>query len=145
MDSSIHHLHNINQWAVLVAALFQWLLGAAWYSPVLFAKPWMAMIGANLASKTPAEIRKGMVAGMLASFLGDLALSFILWHFVAWSGSTTFFHGAFVGSLCWLGFFIAPNLAQGIYEGRPLKLFAINNGYWFFCLTLAGGLLAIWK
>ena len=31
------HLH-FNHWAILVSALMQWLLGAAWYSPVSWSK-----------------------------------------------------------------------------------------------------------
>jgi hypothetical protein len=52
--------------------------------------------------------------------------------------------GAFIGCIVWLGFFAAPNFPQGIYERRPFKLFAINNGYWLVGLLLCGGLLAVW-
>ena len=53
--------------------------------------------------------------------------------------------GAFVGLICWLGFFAATQFPQGIYENRPLKLFAINAGYWFVGLLIIGGLLAAWR
>src|SRR3989442_1721528 len=36
---------NINILAVLVAAVLTFVLGAVWYSPVLFAKQWMAAQG----------------------------------------------------------------------------------------------------
>ncbi|WP_409574424.1 DUF1761 family protein, partial [Salmonella enterica] len=32
----------INPWAVLVAAVAAYLIGWAWYSPILWQKPWMA-------------------------------------------------------------------------------------------------------
>ena len=35
-------LGNINYIAVVVAIVINMALGAAWYSPLLFAKPWMA-------------------------------------------------------------------------------------------------------
>ena len=38
----MHHLMYFNWWAILVATLIQFLLGALWYS-FLFAKPWMAL------------------------------------------------------------------------------------------------------
>jgi hypothetical protein len=53
--------------------------------------------------------------------------------------------GIFVGFIVWLGFFAAPNLPQGIYENRPFKLFAINNGYWLIGLIIVGIVLAVWK
>src|SRR5258706_16288877 len=36
---------NINILAVIVAAVLTFVLGAVWYSPVLFAKQWMAAQG----------------------------------------------------------------------------------------------------
>jgi hypothetical protein len=140
MDLSIHHLHHINHWAVLVSALILWFLGATWYSPALFAKPWMAALGI-----VPTGPKKGLAVGMISSLIGDLLVAFALLHFVLWSGAATFGAGAFVGFLCWLGFFAATQFPQGIYEGRPLKLFVINTGYWLVGLLIIGGLLAAWK
>jgi hypothetical protein len=136
----MHHLH-FNHWALLVSALILWFLGAAWYSPLLFVKPWMAMLG---ITPDPAKRGKGMMAGMISSFIGDLILSLMLAHFVLWSGADSYGAGAFIGFIVWLGFFAAPNFPQGIYEGRPFKLFAINNGYWLIGLLITGGLLAVW-
>ncbi len=135
----MHHLH-FNHLAVIVSALILWFLGACWYSPVLFAKPWMALLGIQ----KDAPNKKSLVPGMITSLIGDLILSFMLAHFVIWSGATTFAWGALIGFICWLGFFVAPNFPQGIYENRPFKLFAINNGYWLVGLMAVGGLLAVW-
>jgi hypothetical protein len=137
---NIHELHHLNHWALIVSALILWLLGAAWYSPALFVKPCMKALGV-----TPDGEKKGLAAGMISSLIGDLILSFVLWHFVTWAGATTWAGGAFIGFLCWLGFFAAPNFPQGIYERRPLSLFLINNCYWLVGLLIAGGLLSVWR
>ena len=134
------HLH-INHLAVIASALILWFLGAAWYSPALFAKPWMAMLGIKKGEGN----KNSLLAGMISSLICDLVLSFILAHFVIWTGTATFGWGALIGFLCWVGFFAAPNLPQGIYENRPFKLFAINNGYWLVGLIVVGGLLAVWR
>ena len=118
--------HSLNFVAILVSAVILWLLGAIWYSPVLFAKPWMEMLGIKKGEGK----QSGLAVGMVASFIGDLVLAFVLAHIVAWAHATGFKYGCVLGVLAWMGFFAAPNLAQGIYEGRPFKLFAINNGYW---------------
>jgi len=138
---SFHHLHHINHWAILVSAMIQWVLGAVWYSPVLFAKPWMAMVNVP----TGPGKNKAMITGMIMSFVGSVILSFILFHFIAWSGARTWGTGALVGFISWTGFIAAPSIAQGIYEGRPFKLFAINTGYWLVALLITGGLLAVWQ
>ncbi len=137
----MHHLH-FNHWALLISALILWFLGAAWYSPILFAKPWMALLG---ISPDPSKKNKGMIAGMISSFIGDLILSLMLAHVVLWSGADGYGAGALIGLIVWLGFFAAPSFPQGIYEGRPFKLFAINMGYWLLGLTIVGGLLAVWR
>lgn len=137
----MHHLH-FNPWALLVCALLQWFLGALWYSPVLFAKPWMALIGHKPDN---ADKSKSLIIGMISSFIGGLILSLILAHTVIWSGADNFGSGAFIGFINWLGFIAAPSYAQGIYESRPFKLFAINAGYWLVGLLVSGGILAVWR
>jgi len=132
---------SLNHLAILVSAIILWVLGAAWYSPPLFAKPWMELIGVK---REPGK-REGLLLGMTASFLGDLVMSFILANIIVWSHTATFGKGAVLGVLMWIGFIAAPNLPQGIYEKRPFKLFAINGGYWFVGLLIIGGVLAVWQ
>lgn len=136
----MQHVHHfLNPWALLVSALFLWFLGALWYSPLLFAKPWIAIVGRKQGEKP-----KGVVVGMISSFIGDLILALVLAHLIGWSGARTFGWGAFVGFLSCLGFYLSPLYPQSIYEGRPFRYFAINGGYWLLGMPLVGGLLAIW-
>jgi len=137
----MHHLHHFNHWAILVSAVILWLLGALWYSPPLFAKPWMAMVKLDPAQKNS----KSMIVGMISSFVLDIVLAFVLDHVIQWSGADTFGLGALIGFIMWLGFIAAPALPQGIYEGRPFKLFAINTGYMLVGLMILGGVQAVWK
>jgi hypothetical protein len=137
----MHHLQfQFNHLALLVSALILWVLGAIWYSPALFAKPWMA----DLGIRPDTANKKGLIPGMISSFIGDLLLALVLAHVIGWANATTFGWGAFIGALTWLGFIAAPAFPQGIYENRPFRLFAINTGYWLVGLILVGGLLAVW-
>jgi len=137
----VQHIHHgLNHWAILVSALFLWFLGALWYSPVLFAKPWVEIVGRKMGEKP-----KGVVKGMIGSFIGDLLLALALNHFIVWSGATTIEWGAIIGFITWLGFFAAVNYPQSVYEGRPFKYFLINNGYWLIGLLAVGVLLAVWR
>lgn len=137
----MHHIHHdLNHLAILVSGAFLWLLGAVWYSPALFSKPWMALLGFSKEHPN----KKSLVPGMIASLVCDVILAFVMEHLILWSAATTFSWGALVGFIAWIGFFAAPNLPQGIYENRPFKLFAINNGYWLVGLPIVGGILAIW-
>jgi hypothetical protein len=102
----------------------------------------MAMVGLDPAKEGK---NKSMITGMISSFILDIVLAFVLDHVVQWSGADTFGLGALVGFIMWLGFIAAPALPQGIYEGRPFKLFAINTGYMLVGLMILGGVLAVWK
>lgn len=135
-----HIHHSFNHITLLVCAVFLWLLGACWYSPALFAKPWIAIVGRKEGEKP-----KGLVLGMVSSFIGDLILVFVMAHFVIWSGATTFGWGAMIGFICWLGFVVAPLFPQHIYEGRPRTYFFINAGYWLIGMVVTGGILAVWR
>jgi hypothetical protein len=122
---------------VLFAALAQWFLGALWYSPVLFGKPWQAMVAVR------AETRKtAMILGMIASLVASLATSFLLLQILFFTGWGGLKRGVFVGFCVWLGFIAAPLAAQYLYEGRPCKLYAINTGYWLVALLMSGALLS---
>jgi hypothetical protein len=126
---------------LLVSALMIWMIGAVWYSPLLFAKPWMALLGLPRDGGT----QRTLVAGMVSSLICDWIVSFILWHVIAWSGAANWRMGALLGFLCWAGFVAAIALPQGIYESRPFRLFAINAGYWLIAMVASGALLAVWK
>jgi hypothetical protein len=130
---------HVNFLAVLVAAICQWLLGALWYN-VVYAKKWKALVGYSEGEKP-----KLLVLGLIASFVGDLVLSFVLVHLDQWIFADTFARGISVGILFWIGLMAPPLLTQHIFENRPFKLFAINAAYWLLAMGLGGGILAVWR
>jgi hypothetical protein len=102
--------HPLNNLAILVSAIILWILGAIWYSPLLFSKPWMELVGAK---REPGK-RDGLLLGMTASLICDLVLSLILSMLIMWSNATGFKYGAVIGVLVWMGFIAATNLPQGL-------------------------------
>ncbi|HTX76903.1 MAG TPA: DUF1761 domain-containing protein [Terracidiphilus sp.] len=137
----MQHLHHlINLWPVLVAAVMIWVLGALWFSSVLFAKPWAAIVGRQMGEKP-----KGVAWGMICSFIGDVLLAFILDHVILWSHASTWMDGIHIGAITWVGFVAAIMYPQTIYEGRPLRYFTITGGYWLIAFVAAGALLAVWR
>lgn len=136
----MHHIHDLNFVAIVVSAVIVWMLGALWYSPVLFAKPWVAIVGRQMGEKP-----KGVYVGMIGSLIGDLFLCFVLAHIIRWAGAEGWMGGAHIGLLMWAGFNAAVMFPQSIYEGRPLKYFLINTGYWLVSLVIVGAVLAVWR
>ncbi len=65
---------DINYLAVLVAALAMFVIGAAWYTPLLFAKAWMKELGL----KKEDFAKQNMLKTFGGSFLLMLVMSFNL-------------------------------------------------------------------
>lgn len=129
----------LNWWAIIVAAAVKFVIGMAWYSPAMFARQWMALLGL-----TEADFRARMVPALIAEVVCDLLAAFILYHAVVYAGASTILQGAAVGFLNWLGFVFTFSIGQVYYEGRPWRLWAINNGYWLLSLIVMGAIFAIW-
>lgn len=130
----------VNVLAVLVAAVLNMVAGALWYSPLLFARQWVALSGVS-------EERMREVAGIRAYgllFAASLVMAFVLAQIVIATQSKTIFDGLQAGFLVWLGFVATTSGANYLFEGRPRRLFAINTGYALVALMLMGALLAVW-
>src|SRR5256886_10274571 len=68
---------NVNILAVLVAALATFVLGAVWYSPVLFAKQWMQAHGYT-PEQLEAMKRRGVARAYAVSALCYLVMAYAL-------------------------------------------------------------------
>jgi Protein of unknown function (DUF1761) len=129
---------DLNWLAVIVAALVPMALGALWYSPLLFARPWMRATG-----RTESEMR-GASLGYALSAVAALVTSYALARIVRWAEVDDLLNGAAVGALVWLGF-VATVLAVTIYfEGRRRSLWAISAGYQLLALVLMGAIHGVW-
>jgi hypothetical protein len=53
--------------------------------------------------------------------------------------------GAAVGIWLWLGFMAVATLNQVLWEGKPLKLYILNNAYNLLSLMTMGAILAVWR
>ncbi len=133
MDTSF--LSNLNWLAVLCAALAYFILGALWYSKVLFADRWLTLTGID--PKNP-DATKGMAVVMTSSFvlmfiaaLGIAILQSKLQLTGGWMS------GIKLGLLTGLFFGATAISISYLYEKRGVGLHLINGGY-----TVVGNILA---
>ena len=135
---------RINYPAVAASAVAYWVLGAVWYSRLLFERPFIALKG--YTPEEVAAIRASSHAWEIGgAFLASLVLAYVLAHFVKFTGAETAGTGALTGFWLWLGFVVTTNLETVIFEQRPLGLYLINNGYHLVGLLGMGALLAVWR
>lgn len=134
---------DIHWWAVIVAVLINMVLGALWYSPVLFGKKWMKLVG--LSETDAPEMKKMAPKAYLGSALGSIVLALVLSFFVDWYGALIWTQGVFVAFLAWVGFVVPTSLNTILYENRSKGVFYINMGYYLVSFILMGIVLAVWR
>jgi hypothetical protein len=129
----------IHFFAVLGAAVAKMALGALWYSPALFVKPWMKMSGV-----TEEQLKQGMGKALAVDFVGSFLMAFVLVHAIRYAEATSVLPGLAVGFLNWLGFVAVATIGSVTYERKPFNLFLLNNGYLLISLLVMGAILAVW-
>ena len=129
----------INHWAVFVAVISDFFVGALWFSPVLFYKPWLK---AN--SLTEEMLKKGspavtygltfifalIISYKLAAFLGD-ANTDTMWGLTA---------GFLAGVWAACGFAIIA-----LFEKKSASYILIDCGYLLVAFALKGLILGAWR
>jgi hypothetical protein len=129
---------DLNWIAILVSAFVPMVLGALWYSPMLFARPWMRAVG-----RTPEEV-SGASLGYAISAVGAVVTSYVLARVVKWAEVDDFWNGALIGLLVWLGFVATVLAVNTWFGGRPRALWAIDAGYQLVALLIMGAILGAW-
>ncbi len=127
---------GMNYWAVLMAAVAAWMLGALWYS--LLAKPWMAAAG---VAKASIESNAGSIRGFLpfvVAFVAVLVMAWVLAGIMGHLGQLSIKNGVVSGAFCWLGFTIPAMAANYTFGQRRPLLLLIDGGYWLAALVVMG-------
>jgi hypothetical protein len=122
--------------AFLAACLVKIVVGALWYSPVLFLRSWQRFTGVS-----DETMRGGMAKGMATWILGALLMTFVLSHAVYYAGAHGMAAGAAVGFFNWLGFILVVQLDDWAAAKRPFGLLAINAGANLVSLLIMGAIL----
>jgi hypothetical protein len=138
-------LPAVNYLAVLVSGIVIFMLGGLWYSPVLFAKPWIALMGRTEEELRAEAAKKSMPLMYLTVFICGLVTAAVLAVVINRFGATTAGAGACIGALCWLGFAAATSFGSSLFSFEPRKLWLINSAYNLVSFVIAGVILAVWR
>ena len=132
------------QWVQLLAVAFaNFILSWLWYSPVLFGKPFMKVLGIPEGHQMTEAEKKKMPFLMANGFFCSLLLSFVLQVFCRSLGAADFVQGALVGILAWAGFALTGSLGT-LWENRSMTLIKISNGLYLLAYAVFGGIIAVW-
>jgi hypothetical protein len=140
------HMHHLNWLAVLAAAIASMLLGFVWYSPLLFAKPWMREMGYDPNDKAKVqEMQKSAGPAYLGSMIAGLVSAFTLALFFHWLHVENLHIGLMAAFHIWLGFVATVQLTGALFMKQSMKLFAINTGYQLVCYLVMAAILTVWR
>ncbi|MBI5456147.1 DUF1761 domain-containing protein [Candidatus Kaiserbacteria bacterium] len=135
-------MFEINLWAILGAAVANVVLGMVWYHPKVFGSMWMRL--ANVSPETSARVNKQMPIRVFFGFLSSLIIAYVL-------ANLGIILGIFdvIGAIldlafsAWIGFVAPVLLGAVLWEGKSLKLYAINAGYWLVSLIVMSVVLLL--
>lgn len=137
---------QINLVALIVAGIASMAVGFLWYSPVLFAKPWMKLMGYTSEGMKDMQKKMGPMYGL--SFVATLVTVFVLIHSTTYAASYLSNMGKMAAYLMtafwtWIGFVAPVQMTDVIFGSKKWKLFAINTGYQLVSLLVMAVILAL--
>lgn len=132
-------LSEVNYLAALVAALAFFAIGALWYSPLLFSRPWQRAIGMDpQAAQAPNPmlfVATGVAYFIQAVTLGAIARS---------TGATDVMDGLVLGLFIGIGIAAMGLWVNTSYEQRPASLLWINAGNALLGFVVMSIIMTVW-
>ncbi|MBN2347771.1 MAG: DUF1761 domain-containing protein [Bacteroidales bacterium] len=134
------HFGQINYLTVIAAMITHQVIGALWYSPLLFGKHWANEVNIDFSKVNKTEAQKGFLYSALLSIIGMLLIAML----IDASRAYTFFYGALIGLISGVIVAIMTGINY-IYESRSVKLFLITSLYPVLSFIISGGIIGLWQ
>ncbi len=133
---------EVNMLAVLIAGIVAMVIGALWYSPVLFSKIWMKEMnfGAEMMAGTE---KPNMTKLYVGQFILTLVTAYVLAHFISLLDITTLGGALSLAFWSWFGFQVLPLMASVFWEGKSFKLFVINGLHYLVSLIIMASIIVL--
>jgi Protein of unknown function (DUF1761) len=134
-------LGELNWLAVVVATVVYMVLGALWYSPVLFADAWMRASGVTMPEERPGP---GIFAFPgIAYLFSSIATAMI----AEASGSDSLGEGLALGLVVGVGYAAASALVGATFDDKPDRgtWFAITAGFNCIALVIVALIVSLWR
>lgn len=131
---------SFNVWAILVSGILHWVIGAFWYSPLLFAKPWANAKGIDMDADPDMGPSIWMyLSGLLTGLLLASAMAIL----ISIAGLTSVGTVLLAGICMWLGFHAGPAFANAMFGGS-IQLWIIDSLYPLVSVILMSFILTAW-
>ena len=135
-------LMGINYWAIGVSVVLFQMLGALWWSPLLFGKAWMRALGLTKNDIETPEINMNQAYGV--SFAVTVVSAFGLAILFAQLQIDQLLQGAIAGWLIWLAFNMTSRVKARMFDETPWTVVLITDGYEMVGYVLMGAIIGAW-
>lgn len=133
----------MNYTLIIVSALLQFVLGALWYSPLLFGKVWMQIMEVtNLSKEELQKMQKEMMPFYGLQLVLTLITTFVLASQLAFNnltGGPAYFYAFFI----WLGYIAPTQVACVVWANTKKKYWAKQTAI-MLAYQLVGIMISTW-
>lgn len=133
-------ISTLNWFAVITAALSNFLIGGLWYSQILFGKVWMKEN--NFTDDSLNEVNMPKIFGL--TFLFSFVMALNLAMFLN-DTNTTAGWGATAGFLAGFGWAAMSIFIIGQFERKSTKYMLIHGGYVTISFIVMGLIIGLWR
>ena len=127
--------------AIIVATLCYFGLGAVWFT--IFRNAWLEGVGRTMEQLQTSGVSPALAYGV--ALLLTLAIALFLSWLIQITGEATAARGIQLAIILWFCTIFAAFATEYAFEGRGVKILAINSGYCLVGMVLMGAVLGGWK
>ena len=135
-------LSQVSWIGVIVGTAVYFFLGALWYSPPLFAKPWQAAIGWDESKPQPETNPMTYLVPAVLYLIAAIAMAII----AAATGTDTLTEGLVLGLITGIGFALPMVGVEATFDPnkpQPMTWFLITVAYHLIGFAILGVAVAI--
>ena len=137
-------LGSLNWLAVIVGAVVYFAIGAVWFTPMVFGKPWMAAIGWDESRPRPEMNPATYVVPAVAYLVAAIATGLL----AKATGTDTLSEGIVLGLVVGIGYALVVTATDATFDPnkpKPWNWFAISGAYHVLSLTIVGAIFGLLK
>lgn len=127
--------------AVIVAVIAAFIVGALWYSPALFGKYWMQLMGLNSEWM---QNNKGAKKAYIGNIVGTVIMALVVAVLFSYADVTTPLKAISAAILIWAGIVMPFGYNEVAFGKKPRALWFLNGGHQLVTLIVLSYIIAIW-
>lgn len=133
---------QVNYLAVVLAMLSSMVVGSIWYARSAFGNAWIKLARIDM-SEDGSTVWKPIAISMVAGLITAYVLAHVAFLSNQFFGNSFLQDALSTAFWMWLGFSAARFITHDAFEGRPMKLTAINISNDFVTIMVMGLVIGV--